>query len=150
MLAIRKIISSFLILAMGVWAIPTVVSAQAQRSGLVPCGPEGGASGSGPGANVSNCTIQDLFGLLVNIYNYLLGLAGLVAFGFLIYGGIQMFFYSVDEEKLASGKKTVIEALIGIAIVLLAYIIVNTLLVALGVSDPQQYFNGGLFGGAGN
>lgn len=108
-------------------------------SGIVPCGPQPGQT---------PCELKDLFGLLVGIYNFLLGMAGIVAFGFLIYGGVKMFLYSVDEEQLASGKKTIGEALIGLAIVAMAYLIVNTLLAALGVEDAGSYFSGAkLLGG---
>ncbi len=114
----------------------------AQRSGIVPCGPEEG--GSGGEGNVSGCELNDLFGLLVGIYNFLLGMAGIVAFGFLIYGGIQILLYSTSEENLKAGKSTVIQALIGLAIIALAYIVVNTLLSVLGVSD--DYLGSNLLG----
>ncbi len=107
----------------------------AQSNGIVPCGPEAARG------NNADCQLEDLFKLLVGIYNFLLGMAGLVAFAFLIYGGVRMFLYSVDEESLAAGKKTVVEALIGLAIVATAYLLVNTLLTALGVSDPGSYFS---------
>ena len=112
--------------------LPAIVFAQ--DKGIVTCGPQ----------QDKLCELADLFKLLVGIYNFLLGMAGIVAFGFLIYGGIRMFLYSVDEENLAAGKKTVVEALIGLAIVALAYLLVNTLLTALGV-DPGtigEYFSG--------
>lgn len=117
-----------LILQASLFIFPLVTFAQGK--GLVPCGRPGEKA----------CELKDLFGLLVAIYNFLLGMAGIVAFAFLIYGGIKMFLYSVDEENLATGKKTVLEALIGLAIVASAYLIVNTLLVALGVQNASDYF----------
>lgn len=111
--------------------------ARAQDNGIVPCGPEN-QFGKG-----NECKISDIFTLFVDIYNFLLATAGVVAFGFLIYGGVQMLLYSVDEEHLASGKRTVMQALIGLAIVALAYIVVNTLLSALGLNEGA----GGFFDG---
>ncbi len=110
------------------------IIAFAQDKGIVTCGPQ----------QEKLCELADLFKLLVGIYNFLLGMAGIVAFGFLIYGGIRMFLYSVDEENLAAGKKTIIEALIGLAIVAMAYLLVNTLLSALGVESSTigDYFSG--------
>ena len=99
----------------------------AQDTGLVQCGPQ----------QDTWCELKDLFGLIVRIYNFLLGMAGIVAFGFLIYGGVQMFLFSVDEEHLKNGKSTVIQALIGLSVVALAYIIVNTLLIALGITTGR-------------
>ncbi|MCE9642837.1 MAG: pilin [Candidatus Andersenbacteria bacterium] len=104
----------------------------AQDTGLVKCGNPGGKP----------CDINDFFKIFVDIFNYLLGMGAIVAFVFLIYGGIKMFLYSVDEDNLAAGKKTVIEALIGLAIILLAYVLINTLLTVLGVTKPADYFNG--------
>jgi Type IV secretion system pilin len=115
---------------------PILAYAQSS-SGLVKCGPQG---------NQQWCELKDLFELLIGIYNFLLGMAGIVAFGLLIWGGIQMLLYSVDEEHVKQGKSTVLQALIGLAIILLAYIVVNTLLVVLGVTDgPGGYFSGAKF-----
>lgn len=123
-----------------VFLFPLIAFAQ---NGIVPCGPE---AARGPDAA---CKLEDLFTLLVGIYNFLLGMAGLVAFGFLIYGGVRMFLYSVDEENLAAGKKTIVEALIGLAIVAMAYLLVNTLLAALGVESGAigEYFGGSILQG---
>lgn len=107
------------------------------NSGIVKCGPQG---------SQRLCELKDLFNLLIGIYNFLLGMAGIVAFGLLIWGGIQMLLYSAEEEHVKNGKNTVLQALVGLAIILLAYIIVNTLLVALGVTDgPGGYFSGAKF-----
>lgn len=125
----NKKITSRIYACMVVLFIPLITQAA-----LVNCGPNGG--GTEP------CTITDFFQLFVNIFNYLLGMGAIVAFIFLIYGGIRMFLYSIDESNLAAGKKTIVEALIGLAIILLAYVLINTLLVALGVTKPQDYFNG--------
>lgn len=115
-----------------IWVTLLASPLNAFAAGIVKCGIPGG----------NPCKLSDLFELLVGIYNFLLGMAGIVAFAFLIYGGIKMFLYSVDEEQLASGKKTVIEALIGLAIVAMAYILVNTLLTVLGYTDAGSVFSG--------
>lgn len=117
--------------------VVTFIPYLAYAAGLVSCGPE--KDPTDPSRKM--CELKDLFGLLVTIYNFLLGMAGLVAFGFLVYGGVKMLLYSVNEENLAEGKKTVTEAIIGLAIVATAYLLVNTLLTALGVRDPGSYFS---------
>ncbi len=139
MLSINRKFLSFLVVG-ALFLSPVLVYAQTTGgdSGLVKCGPQ----------QDKLCELKDLFDLLVGIYNFLLGTAGIVAFGLLIWGGIQMILFSVDEEKMKSGKATVMQALIGLSIILLAYIIVNTLLMAIGVtSGASQYFNGSFFGG---
>lgn len=118
------------------WLVVVAMPIMANAA-LVNCGnPSSAAGGQEP------CTINDLFKLLVGVFNWLLGMGAIVAFIFLIYGGIRMFMYSVDEENIAIGKKTVIEALIGLAIIGLSYVIINTLLHAIGVTNPADYLNG--------
>ena len=137
-ITMRRSILSRVVLPVLLFFAPLIVFAE--DNGIVPCGPQKGQT---------PCELKDLFGLLVAIYNFLLGMAGLVAFGFLIYGGVRMFLYSVDEENLAAGKKTIIEALIGLAIVAMAYLLVNTLLTALGVESGTigKYFSGSILTG---
>lgn len=107
------------------------------RADIVTCGPQQG----------TECTIKDIFVLLVGIYNFLLSMAAIVAFGFLIYGAIQMFLYSADENSIANGKQTIMQALIGLAITALAYILVNTLVTALGLTTGAgDFFGGKIFG----
>lgn len=129
----RQLISFFL----AVFFVIAPLATYAQ-DGIVPCGPQQG----------NWCELKDLFGLLVSIYNFLLGTAGIVAFGLLIWGGVQMILSSVDEEKLKNGKTTVTQALIGLVIILLAYVIVNTVLLVLGISGgATEYFSGAKFFG---
>ena len=81
------------------------------------------------------CTFNDLCIMVTNIYNWLLGMAGLVAILLIIYGGVRMIWFSYfaefpnQEEELAAGKLTVTRAIFGLLIVATAYLLVNTLLV---------------------
>jgi cytosine/uracil/thiamine/allantoin permease len=63
--------------------------------------------------------------LLVTILEIALGLVGLIAILFLVWGGFQYITSAGDEEKLGKAKGTMINALIGLAIVLLAYALVR-------------------------
>src|SRR6185369_6117744 len=80
------------------WLLPQVVFAAAPGKPLVPCG--------GPGQPA--CTLTDLFVLLGNIYNLMLGLGGLVALLFIIWGGIQMILGFLDggDHYVQTGKET--------------------------------------------
>ncbi len=92
-----------------------------------------------------DCKLEDIFELLVGIYNFLLGMAGMVALIFLVWGGIQMFIYHYSEhpqEVLSGAKLTVTRAIFGLIIIATAYLVVNTVLVLLGVQNPQNYFLG--------
>ncbi|MEX1112225.1 MAG: hypothetical protein WEC84_02075 [Candidatus Andersenbacteria bacterium] len=103
--------------------LPVVVQAA-----IVPCG--------GPDQNP--CKFSDLFQLLVSIYNFLLGAAALVAMLMLGWAGVLMLIYQWGEQPesdLANAKLTLRRAIFGLVIILTAYVVVNTLLGLLGLTD---------------
>ena len=112
------------LLVIGIFFVPITAHAQ-----LVPC------SGI-------NCTVTDLLKLPVNVYNFLLGFAALIALLFIIWGGLRMLFFSYLEDsasELAAAKLTVRRALAGFALIALSYLIVNTALSMLGVKTGPVY-----------
>lgn len=89
----------------------------------------------------TSCGVNDLLKLLVNIYNFLLGLAGLVAMLFIVFGGVRMLYFSYLENQaseLEAAKLTVSRAIGGLVIIALAYLLVNTALTMLGVARNSQ------------
>jgi hypothetical protein len=72
-----------------------------------------------------SCTSGGANDLIVNIINILLGIAFLVAVLMLIIGGFRYIFDAGNEKGSAAGKKTVINALIGLVIIILSYVIVQ-------------------------
>ena len=66
---------------------------------------------------------------------YVLGFA--VALIIIIVGGISYMTAGGDEEKAKKAKQTIITGLIGVAIILLAGIILDTLAKFIGVSTPS-------------
>ncbi len=105
------------------FAMPLMVSAQNAVSD--------GLKGSewtrifGNGGSRSLTGAQDLPTLIANIVRLLLLFAGGIAVLFIIIGGYQYLTSAGNEEQAESGKKTLINALIGIVIIVLAYVIVN-------------------------
>jgi len=69
--------------------------------------------------------------LLTNIINWALTLVGLLAVLMLIIGGFRYLTAAGNEEATTKAKNTIIYALIGIVIVILAYAIVATVTGAL-------------------
>ena len=61
----------------------------------------------------------------------LLSLVTIIAVGFALYAGFQIMTAGGDEEKVKSGRKTIINVLIGIVVMWLAYAIVTFVLSAL-------------------
>ena len=113
--------------AAGVLILPLATHAQTFQI-LPTCNPVPGSS--------TSCGVQHLLELLVNIYNFMLGLAALVALLFIIWGGLRMLYFSYLEDsssELAAAKLTVRRAVAGFAIVALAYLIVSTTLALVGI-----------------
>jgi len=81
------------------------------------------------------CTINDLLGVPVGIFNWLIGLSVVVLMLVIVIAGVRMMLYYVSdspEAELQSAKMTLRYGLFGFALVLLAYTIVNGTLAVLG------------------
>ncbi len=91
------------------------------------------------------CTFKDLFKMLVDIYNFLLGLAAIVFMGMIVYAGIRMLTFYISETPdadLKNAKYTLTRAITGFVIIVGAYLIVRTVVSFFGVG-VDQYFGGG-------
>ncbi|PJC37178.1 hypothetical protein CO046_01960 [Candidatus Peregrinibacteria bacterium CG_4_9_14_0_2_um_filter_53_11] len=64
------------------------------------------------------------------LISFLLGLAGLIAVLFVVYGGFRYVVGGITEDK-ESGKKTLFHALLGLVVALSGWIIVNLIQIAL-------------------
>jgi heme/copper-type cytochrome/quinol oxidase subunit 2 len=84
-----------------------------------------------------NCTGGDINSFIKVIINWLLGIAFGVAVLFLIIGGFWYITSAGNEETAEKGKNTAINAIIGIVIIVLSYVIVNVVstLVSKGSSS---------------
>lgn len=71
-----------------------------------------------------------LRGLVLTIINYFLGFLGLLAVIMIIYGGVTYVTSAGNDEAVGNAKKIIMYALIGIIIILLSFVVVNTVLSA--------------------
>ena len=97
-----------------VFSLPSAVFAQ---GGIVPC------SGT-------DCTVQHLLDLFVGIYNWLLGLAAVVAVLMIVFAGVRMLLYywsESPEQELTDAKHTLRRAIFGLIVIVTAYLVVATL-----------------------
>jgi hypothetical protein len=62
---------------------------------------------------------------IVNILQILIGLGALVAVGMIIFGAITLITASGDPDNIAKGQKTITNAIIGLIIASLAFVIIN-------------------------
>jgi hypothetical protein len=73
-----------------------------------------------------NCNAGNTVGGLIRtVINWLLGIAFGVAILFLIIGGFWYVVSAGNEETAEKGKSTAVNAIIGIVIIILSYVIVN-------------------------
>lgn len=78
---------------------------------------------------------------LSNVLKDLVVIAAYLILGFVIYGGYLYIFSGGETAKVATGKKTLTNGFIGLAIVLLANIFVTSIRVALGANFTQNCFS---------
>ncbi len=59
----------------------------------------------------------------------------ILTIGFLVYGGILWTTSGGDKQKLEKARKTILYSIIGLIIIALAFVIINVVLAALGVTQ---------------
>lgn len=82
--------------------------------------------------DVPQVTNVDIITLLGRIGTWLMGLAGMLAVVFLIYGGIVYITGGAKAEE--SAKKIIMNSIIGLIVVALSYVIANIAFQALGIA----------------
>ncbi|MEJ0021719.1 MAG: pilin [Candidatus Doudnabacteria bacterium] len=80
------------------------------------------------------CTTSSVHQLVIVVIDMLLGVAGLVAVLFIIIGGFQYITSAGNEELAERGKKNLQNAVIGIVIIVLSYVIVRVVSTFFGVN----------------
>lgn len=106
-----------------------------QARGLVPCGGEG----------ESLCNICFLFKLLENVMSFLVNMVGIIATLFLVVGGIVLVVSGANKGLYETGKKIVTNTIIGTAIVIMAWIGINTILTIAGFTRANIGLSGNWF-----
>ena len=105
--------------------------------GLVPCGREWNDPDTG-WDDTADCTLCHLVLMIQLIIEFLVKLAAVAAAFFLSVAGYYYIFASGNPEKVALAKKTFSRALMGFLIILIAWIIVDSILAAFGYIDPLE------------
>jgi hypothetical protein len=84
-------------------------------------------------------------GLISGIINIVLGIAGIIAFIWLLWGGLQWILSGGDKEGTEKARKRITAALVGLAIVFSAYALIFIVRALFGVDVLQlnlTAFNG--------
>jgi hypothetical protein len=82
---------------------------------------------------------QSLSDLIVNVIRIMLLFAGAIAVFFVIVGGYQYIASGGNEETAEKGRKTLINAIIGIIVIVLAYAIINVIVNLVGSNSGSGY-----------
>jgi len=102
-----------------VLVVPVFVSAR----GLVPCG---GYDPALPGGREHPCGVQDIFVLVARATNFLIAMAGVFAVYEIVSGGLWLALSMGNEEAITRRKDQIQSAIIGLVLVLMAYMFINT------------------------
>jgi len=85
-----------------------------------------------PPAPPGTSTATDANELLVIVTNWILGIVGAVAVLFIIYGGFRYITAQGNSQQMDTAKNIIIKSIIGLVIIIVAYVIVNVVVGALG------------------
>ncbi|QQS60901.1 MAG: hypothetical protein IPN70_03340 [Candidatus Moraniibacteriota bacterium] len=108
-----------------IFSIPVISKAAptGEGEGLVPCGATSKHS--------DMCNLCHLVVGVDNIVDYVLMVFAIIGFLMLVVGGITYIVSGGNQSIIGAAKKTIWSALVGFAIVLLAWVIINTVLLYL-------------------
>ncbi len=105
--------------------VPAVASGQTTCTDCVGDGLKTiGTTAGFPNQN-SNITNGNIVGLISTVIRIILFISGAVAVLFVVIGGATYLTAGGNDEQTAKAKKTITNALIGIVIIILSYVIVN-------------------------
>lgn len=114
------------------WLGVVPIVAVALLMGVALFAPQAHAAGSqlpDPGlcskVNGLNCTNYTLNGLIIRVINWILAITLAVDVLFMIIGGFLYITSAGNEDRAKKGRTTVINAIIGLVIIILAYVIAN-------------------------
>ena len=85
--------------------------------------------------NEGNCQLEDMMQVFVNVANFILGIVGSLALLLFVVGGFYFLFSQGESGRVTKGKDFMKGAVVGLLIVFVAYIGVQTLEMALRTGE---------------
>ncbi len=120
----------------GVMAMAGVCAVLSAPASAITC-PEGTPGYGHSADSLAECSLDpndapdDVFPIVKNVINVILGVLGVVAVFVIILGGFYFLTSQGDAAKVTKGKNTILYGVVGLVIALLAFAIVNFVLVQL-------------------
>ena len=91
--------------------------------------------------NNNSCQFSELIESAAGLINYLVAFIGIFVVFMLVLRGGQMVIYSGSESGVKEAKKGMTNAVIGLALVLFSYVLINTLFSVFGVDEAFKFLN---------
>ncbi|MCU0679693.1 MAG: pilin [Planctomycetes bacterium] len=88
-----------------------------------------------------DCDLNDFVRVGIWVTRWILGIVGSLTLLMFVYGGFQMMTSAGQSEKIASGKKIILNAIIGLIIVFSAYMLVDWILKNVQATDEKGQIN---------
>jgi hypothetical protein len=82
------------------------------------------------------CSLDDVMQIFVNISIFILGISGSIVLLMFVYGGFLWITSRGDADRVKKGKDTVTNSVIGLAIILLSYSIINFVIATFAGVEP--------------
>lgn len=117
---------AYFLLIIGCLFLPlSFVAAQTEQHQLVP----------EKGYENGDYNIQSFEEMAIFVGKAILGLSGTFALAMFVWGGVQMIIAAGNSEAFKKGKTTVVNALIGLAVILCSYLIIDFVLNLVGAQS---------------
>lgn len=145
-LALKKTLLSLVMILVGVSVLAAPIVGQAAEATSTPTGGIVNCESSLPGgisgvSETNSCDLCKLVSMINTIFNYAAVFLGGAAVLMIIVGGIMYMTASGSQELITRGKKTLQFAIIGLVVVILSFVIVQTI---LGILAPGKNFFGSI------
>ncbi len=104
--------------------------------GIIPCGRLVNNPNT-PYDETNPCSLCHVFIMFQIIATFIVEIGGIIAVFFLVIGGLIYATSAGDQGRMETGKKAIMWALVGLAIITLAWLFVNVVLTILGYINPM-------------
>ena len=128
--------SLFALSVLGATSTVTTPTAQAAVKDQICSGADKALGGNSGVCSGQQFTPDSVWGLAGTIINWILIVVGIIAVLFIIIGGIRYATSAGDPDKVKKAKNTILYAMIGLAVALLAAVIVNLVVNITGEVAP--------------
>lgn len=86
--------------------------------------------------DLGKCSLDQILQVFINVVTFILGISGSVVLLMFVYGGFMWVTSRGEAKHVQTGKDTMVRAMLGFAIIVLSYSLINFLIAAVVGDDP--------------